>query len=116
MTEKPNNPQPATLVVGELRASDFKAFYVNGFTFAFSPSDFSITFLSPLPKPGVTIQQQEAVAHMALPTLKTLRDHLNAVVTAYEAELGPIKTQARQKVTPEQIEGVRAILRSSPLT
>lgn len=119
-----NPPIHVNPTIQSTRAADFRSFYTNGFTFAFSPVDFTMTFLSPqTTSPGVTLAgvnvaslKEEASVQMTLSTLKVLSEHLRVMVETYERELGPIKIQKRQRPNELNVEGLTQVLRNNPLT
>jgi hypothetical protein len=108
-------PQTIMLNVGQHRAALWRNLYSNGFTFAFSPTDFSIGFLSNIRMGGLVVPSEEVLVQMTWSTMKLLSEHLASMVRTYESELGPIKVVSAIRPTQPNIDSLIKILKENPL-
>jgi hypothetical protein len=117
MSEPSGGQSAATqaVVIGQHRAALWRNLYSNGFTFAFSPTDFSIGFLSNIRLGEGVVASEEVLVHMTLSTMKILSEHLASMVKTYESELGPIKVAAAIRPTQPNVDSLIKILKETPL-
>jgi hypothetical protein len=96
------------------KAAEFRVFYSNIFQYRLTITDLTLIFATLADTgepPNTFVQTQQAAVIMSLGQAKSLAEYLTMIVSRYERDIGPINTGGKAAPSPDELDGIIALLR-----